>query len=104
MKVDELTEESILEALRTGEFYASNGVTLNDVSSDTSALSLSIQATSAESFLTRFIGMNGRVLSDQVGSAARYSIKGDEGYVRATVISSTGAKAWVQPVFLNPVT
>jgi hypothetical protein len=104
VKVDELTEESILEALRTGEFYASNGVTLNDVSSDTSALSLSIQATSAESFLTRFIGMNGRVLSDQVGSAARYSIKGDEGYVRATVISSTGAKAWVQPVFLNPVT
>ena len=48
--------------------------------------------------------MNGRVLSERIGTAAHYSIKGDEGYVRATVISSTGAKAWVQPVFLNPIT
>ncbi|MCY4530107.1 MAG: CehA/McbA family metallohydrolase [Chloroflexi bacterium] len=96
-----LVEETILEALSLGEFYASTGVELTDVSATPSDLSIKIQENPGESFDTRFIGRNGRVLAEQVGLQPRYVFEGDEGYVRATVLSSTGSKAWVQPVFLT---
>ena len=100
VRVDSLTEETILAALRKGEFYASNGVELLDVTPTLSELSIEIRERPGESFLTRFVGRHGRVLSEQDGLRPRYVFEGDESYVRATVLSSDGDKAWVQPVFL----
>jgi hypothetical protein len=31
---------------------------------------------------------------------ASYTIRGDEGYVRARVLESNGRRAWIQPVML----
>ena len=101
VRVDSLTEETILAALRQGEFYASNGVELLDVTPTLSELSIEIRERPGESFLTKFVGKHGRVLSEQIGLRPRYAFEGDEGYVRATVLSSDGGKAWVQPVFLG---
>ena len=101
VRVSSLTEEAILAALAQGEFYASNGVELADVSAAQSELTFVIQARPGESFVTKFIGEHGRVLAEQNGLSPRYEFEGDEGYVRATVVSSGGSKAWVQPVFLG---
>ena len=98
---DSLTEETILAALRQGEFYASTGIELADISPTSSELSFEIRESPGESFLTKFVGKHGRVLSEQDGLAPRYVFHGDEGYVRATIVSSDGGKAWVQPVFLE---
>ena len=46
----------------------------------------------------QFIGAGGRILSEVAEPPARYTFKGDEGYVRAKVIESNGRMAWVQPV------
>lgn len=53
-----LTPESIIRALRAGDFYASSGVELDQVKFDdtTRTLSLSIRPCAAETFVTRFIG------------------------------------------------
>jgi hypothetical protein len=96
-----LTEETILTALRRGEFYASTGVELADVYATPSELSFEILERPGESYLTRFVGKHGRVLSEQDGTRPRYDFEGGEGYVRATVVSSGDGKAWVQPVFLE---
>ena len=96
-----LSEETILAALRQGEFYASTGIELADISPTSSELSFEICDRPGESFLTKFVGKHGRVLSEQDGLAPRYAFHGDEGYVRATIVSSDGGKAWVQPVFLE---
>ena len=96
-----LTEETILTALRRGEFYASTGVELVDVYATPSELSFEILERPGESYLTRFVGKHGRVLSEQDGTRPRYDFEGGEGYVRATVVSSGDGKAWVQPVFLE---
>ena len=101
VRVDLLTEETILAALIQGEFYASNGVELLDVTPTLSELSIEIRERPGESFLTKFVGRHGRVLSEQDGLRPQYAFEGDEGYVRATVLSSDGGKAWVQPVFLG---
>jgi hypothetical protein len=53
-----LTPESIIRAMRAGEFYASTGVTLDGVSFDKQArkLSLEVRPSGDETFVTRFVG------------------------------------------------
>ena len=51
--------------------------------------------------LTRFVGKGGRVLAEVPGLEPRYAIRGDEGYVRASIVDSNGRRAWTQPVFLD---
>ena len=50
-------------------------------------------------YVTTFSGLDGETLSEVEGRTATYQIKGDEGYIRATVRSSSGTRAWTQPVF-----
>ena len=54
----ELTPEAILNAMNQGDFYASSGVTLNDVRYDkqTRKLELQIQPVVGQEFQTLFIG------------------------------------------------
>ncbi len=103
-----LTPESIVRALRAGEFYSSTGVELEDVSFVGKRLALKIVGKGNEKFLTRFIGGKGRVLAEVAGLTPSYEMKGGEMYVRA-VVTSTGApevasdefgfkRAWTQPV------
>lgn len=103
-----LTAAAILDGLRTGNFYASNGVYLKDIR--VSGKVLSIQAdwrpddvglgAHSARFRVTFIGREGRVLKEGHGTSVDYTIKGDEGYVRAVVTDSDGRKAWTQPVFV----
>jgi len=53
-----LTPESLIRAMRAGEFYASSGVTLDGVSFDKQArkLSLEVRPSGDETFVTRFVG------------------------------------------------
>ncbi len=53
-----LTPESLIRAMRAGDFYASTGVVLDDVRFDAArrTLSLRIQPKRREKFVTRFIG------------------------------------------------
>ncbi len=101
VKAHPLTEETILAALSRGEFYASTGIELARVSAGPSRLSFEIRERPGESFVTRFVGRHGRTLSEQDGLRPQYTFEGSEGYVRATVTSSCGSKAWAQPVFLD---
>ena len=53
-----LTPESLIRAMRTGDFYATRGVVLDDVRFDPAArkVSVVIHPNGAETFVTRFIG------------------------------------------------
>ena len=100
VRASELEKEAILEALASGDFYASTGVTLAELELSRDSLCLKIEPEVDYVYTTRFTGRDGAVLSVIGGLEARYQIRGDEGYVRATVWSSSGTKAWTQPVFL----
>jgi hypothetical protein len=93
-----LESRALLDALERGDFYASTGVELQAISSSTSSLTLTIKQQASSKYRIQFIGRQGRVLSEATASPATYTFKGDEGYVRAKVIESNGAQAWVQPV------
>jgi hypothetical protein len=95
-----LTEANILDAIRRGDFYASNGVELTDIATADGRMTVSIKPTTFSRYRTQFIGANGRVLAESTDNPTVYTFKGDEGYVRAKVLESNGKMAWTQAFFL----
>ena len=65
-------------------------------------MTVTVKQDPSSKYRVRFIGKNGRVLKDVLGSPAEYLAQGNEGYVRAVVYESNGKRAWVQPVMLAP--
>lgn len=120
VRAEALTPEAIVRAMRAGDFYASSGVTLEDVLREPRRLSLRIRAEPGVTYRTRFIGTRvvgagvgppGQLLAEVEGVSPSYAFRGDELYVRATVVSSRKhpngyspedfETAWVQPVVLR---
>ena len=97
----ELSKESIVEALATGQFYASTGVILRELELSKQSVSLVIEQEKDFIYTTSFIGKDGSAAAIVDGTDVSYDIRGDEGYVRAVVNSSSGPKAWTQPVFIS---
>ncbi len=118
-----LTPEHLIRAMKKGDFYASSGVTLNQVAFDkpSKKLSLEIQSQADAIYRTDFIATLGPqedgtsdsdrigiVVASVAGLTPQYTLNGTELYVRAVVTSSlphhdpsfTDQKqqAWTQPV------
>jgi hypothetical protein len=115
VRATSLDPDVLTEAMRRGDFYATSGVLLEEVSTTRESLSVKIAAQPGIRYTTRFIGTRaggapGDVLQESEGPAAEYRFKGDEIYVRATIVSSAPhpngyektdlQTAWVQPVVL----
>jgi hypothetical protein len=137
VRAKHLTAESIVKAMEAGDFYASTGVTLNDVIRAKNRLSVTIKPEPGVTYRTQFIGTRkgaptkgellvpppgpqrtlphhryskeiGAVLSEVKGTNAGYTLRGDEVYVRAKIVSSkpkvNGSvadefeTAWTQPL------
>lgn len=94
---DELTQESILDAMRKGRFYSSTGVAVKqyEVSKD----GIEIWLSPVSTFNIEFIGPFGEVLACRTGDHAAYQVDGDELYVRVRVTDPDGKLALMQPVF-----
>jgi hypothetical protein len=100
-RVRELTADAVCAALENGDFYASTGVELADVSVTKEEYRLAIKPLGDTAYTTRFIGRDGVVLHEDHGLAPVYRFRGDELYVRARVASSSGELAFCQPVFVS---
>ncbi len=86
----------IRRALLAGDFYASTGVRLEDVTRTRSEMTVRVSA--PQSCSIRFIGAGGKELARKACPSASFAL-GAEPYVRATVVAPDGSKAWLQPVF-----
>jgi hypothetical protein len=91
-----LSKKNIEENIRTGNFYASTGIILNDYQ----ATKNNITIDSDNGSVITFIGRNGSVLKTVNGEKATYKIKGNELYIRAKITGTDGKAAWTQPVFI----
>lgn len=118
VRAKHLAPESLIRAIRAGDFYASSGVSLADVrySAADGVLEVQVLPDAGESYTIEFIGtlvgydsrreavLNddgkplpvtlrysddiGRVLTSSHGPSARYKLTGKEYYVRAVVTSN----------------
>ena len=101
VQAETLEVEAILDGLSSGRFYASTGVELANLDQSPDAVSLSVTTERDFIYTTAFIGRGGKVLQESTGPEASYEPSGDEQYVRAVVRSSSGTKAWTQPVLIG---
>jgi len=103
VRADTLTAAAILGAIRRGDFYASTGVTIGELSMSKERISLRMERPKGDDrvFVTEFVGRGGKVLSTVRGLTAEYQVRGNEGYVRARVTDSNGRHAWTQAVMLR---
>ena len=97
VRAPRLTSAAIMEALERGEFYSSTGVELSEYQASDREIVVGVKATTWSKYRVQFIGRDGRILDERTSLPARYSVRGDEGYVRAKVIESNGRLAWTQP-------
>jgi hypothetical protein len=138
VRAPRLTPDSISAAMKRGDFYNSTGVTLKSLERAGKTLAVEIAAEPDVTYTVEFIGTRrsaslvgtdnagaetnmpqgraslrygssiGEVLSRVEGTKASYTLKGDELYVRARIISSkphpnpyaAGDRemAWTQPL------
>ncbi len=101
VRAEALEVEAILDGLSHGRFYSSTGVELDDLDQSAEAVSLSVTTEKDFIYTTAFIGRGGMVLHESTGPEASYEPSGEEGYVRAVVRSSSGTRAWTQPVLIT---
>ncbi len=114
-----LTPEHLIRAMKQGDFYASSGVTLDDVAFDpsTGTLSLKIKKEDGVRYVTEFVATLkdtaeedriGKTMAKMEGLSPSYTLRGTELYIRAVVTSDKPhvdpsfegqtQQAWTQPV------
>ena len=117
VRAREASRDAILAALARGDFYATTGVELDEVAFADGTLSVAVRRAQGVTYRTEFIGTRstdaglgevGELLLSTADNPARYTLEGDELYVRARVISDRRSPeaaqddgpetAWVQPV------
>ncbi|MFH1945798.1 MAG: CehA/McbA family metallohydrolase [Acidobacteriota bacterium] len=99
VRAEELTPDSIVRALETGDFYSTVGILLKDIRITNESYTISIDPVSQMHYTTTFIGENGRILKEDYSLEPSYTLKGDELYVRARIFASSGEFACTQPYF-----
>jgi hypothetical protein len=117
VRADALDADSIVSAMKRGDFYASSGVELEDITNDGTTLSITIKESPGVHYVTEFIGTSegkgdvgtpGQMLFITNTNPATYTFDGDELYVRARIRSTRPhprpyaegdlEMAWVQPI------
>jgi len=127
VRAEKLTSAAIAAAMERGDFYATNGVILRDVSmgEEVYAVSVDEEATAAElrskfvtgridegggelGILIEFIGPGGKVLQSERAAESRYAVTDRHAYVRCRVTWTRSHEngvehfhAWTQPVFTD---
>lgn len=103
VQVDERTPEAIIEALRTGRFYASTGVTIQTI--ETTENTIFTAASDAQRI--RLISDYGVIQKTVDSSGATFRLPDDlidaskTTYVRVEYYGQGGRMAWTQPFFLS---
>ena len=115
VKAPELTADALVHSISNGDFYASTGVTLAKLETNSSGISMTIEQAAGVKYKTRFIGTRkgtdmsslpvvnengvpihttrkyskdvGAILGEVDGSEATFEFTGDEAYVRALITS-----------------
>jgi hypothetical protein len=126
VRATDLSVESVMTSLKSGNFYASSGVTLRDVTYDAASkrITIEIEPDGDAVFTTNFVGTPkdfasggktpldseavGKTFASVTGVTATYTLSGEELYVRAIINSNKPpaipsyenqhAQAWTQPV------
>ena len=104
VQADSLSETSIMESIKKGDFYASTGVYLDQLACSNNTINISIRTEDEDplnlpEYITTITGYEGDILHETDSLNVNYQLPKNAHYARATIKSSEGFKAWTQPIF-----
>lgn len=112
VKAGELTPESLIDAMKRGDFYASTGVSLKEISFKNKQLKIVVESEPGVNYRIQFIGYRAQekeasILKETAGREAVFELNNDILFVRAKIISDKRKEnptcegdvevAWSQP-------
>ena len=112
---ENLSEKDILDSMRNGNFYFSNGVKFKNIkfnkekieikiSGDYFNKGLSNSLVTDSKYTTQLISNNGEIVEEVYGKSVKFNLIKEikkYTYFRTKTISSTGSVGWTQPIFFN---
>ena len=110
-----LSEKNILDSMRNGNFYFSNGIKFKNIklnkekieikiSGDYFNKGLSNSLVTDSKYTTQLISNHGEIINEEHGKSIKFNLIKDNlnyTYFRTKTISSTGSVGWTQPIFFN---
>ena len=104
VQAESLSESSIMDSIKTGDFYASTGIDLDELVNFNNTINISIRTEDEDplnlpEYITTITGYEGKILHQTDSLNLNYQLPKNAHYARATVKSSEGFKAWTQPIF-----
>ncbi len=111
----DLSEKNILDSMRNGNFYFSNGVKFKNIMFNKEKIEISISGdyfnkglsnslVTDSKYTTQLISNDGEIIEEVDGKTVKFNlIKNTQKYTyfRTKTISSTGSIGWTQPIFFN---
>ena len=111
----DLSEKNILESMRNGNFYFSNGVKFKNIMFNKEKIEISISGdyfnkglsnslVTDSKYTTQLISNDGEIIEEVDGKTVKFNlIKNTQkyNYFRTKTFSSTGSIGWTQPIFIN---
>lgn len=102
VQAGKLEQQSIIDAIKAGSFYSSNGPQINDIRVKDGKLEVKCSEVKRIQFVA--YPEHGRVVYSRNGALIRsgsYQIKGNETYIRVECVDASGNTAWSNPVFVE---
>ena len=110
-----LSEKNILDSMRNGYFYFSNGVKFKKINFNKEKIELSIAGDyfnkglsnsliNDSKYTTQLISNEGEIIEEINGKSVKFNLVNQNNeytYYRTKTISSTGSIGWTQPIFIN---
>jgi len=110
-----LSEKNILDSMRNGNFYFSNGVKFKNIKFNKEKIELSIAGDyfnkglsnsllTDSKYTTQLISNEGEIIEEINGKSVKFNLVNENNkytYFRTKTISSTGSIGWTQPIFIN---
>ena len=110
-----LSEKNILDSMRNGNFYFSNGVKFKNIKFNKEKIELSIAGDyfnkglsnsllTDSKYTTKLISNEGEIIEEINGKSVKFNLVNENNeytYYRTKTISSTGSIGWTQPIFIN---
>ena len=110
-----LSEKNILDSMRNGNFYFSNGVKFKKINIDKEKIELLISGDyfnkglsnsliTDSKYTTQLISNEGEIVEEINGKSVKFNLVNENNkytYFRTKTISSTGSIGWTQPIFIN---
>ena len=102
VKARDLTADSIMEGMRNGYFYSSNGPEIRGIEVNRREIRVTSSPVRSIAFVSNGGHGENNTVNEGYLEEAVYTVRGTEAYIRIEITDWNGRKAWANPIYVEP--